>query len=109
MEVITNNGTYFNELNRSAKTEIIAENTRMPSIANTYKNEPQFQNVFNLSANYARTGQQKFADPFAFHARPVDKASNGRNLNILNTLAINAQRDSADVITANPLRVVGFY
>ena len=109
MEVITNNGTYFNELNRSAKTEMIAENTRMPSIANTYKNEPQFQNLENLSRNYARKGQQLFADPFAFHMRPNDKPSNGRNLNILNTLAINAQRDSPDVITAIPLRVVGFY
>lgn len=109
MEVNENNGTFFYELNRSTKYEQIAVNTRMPSIANTSQNEPQFQKSLNLSNNYARTGQQKFADPFAFKSRLNNGYYNGRNLNILKTLAINANRDTPDVITANPLKVVGFY
>ena len=109
MEVLNNNGTFFYELNRNTKYEQIAVNTRMPSIANTYQNIPQDDKTFNLSYNYARTGQQKFADPFAFKSRLDNGYNNGRNLNILKTLAINANRDTPDVITTNPLKVVGFY
>ena len=109
MEVLKNNGTFFYELNRITKYEQIAENTRMPSVANTTQNEPQFQNLFNLSCNYARTGQQKFADPFAFKTRLNNGYYDGRNLNVLKTLAINANRDTPDVFTTTPLKVVGFY
>lgn len=109
MEVKTNNGTFFYELNRNSKYEQITDNTRMPSIANTTQNQPQFQQLENISRNYARSGQQKFADPFAFHMKPNHAYYDGRNLNILKTLAINSTRDYPDVITANPLKVVGFY
>jgi len=40
MEVKKNNGTFFKELNRNVSNEFNAKNTRIPSIANTYKNEP---------------------------------------------------------------------
>lgn len=109
MEVLTNNGTFFNELNRIANYEKKAANTRIPSIANTYKYESQVDKTFNLSYNYARKGQQKFADPFAFKSRLDNSFYNGRNLNILNTLKINAKKDSPDVITKTPLKVVGYY
>jgi len=110
MEVIRHTAPlFFNELYRKVKREFDAENIRMPSIVNTYQNEPQFQKAENLSRNYARVGMQKFADPFAFHMRPVDFYYNGRKTAILDTLILNANRDKPDVITANPLNVVGFY
>jgi hypothetical protein len=109
MEVIRNNGTFFNELNRNVKSEYLGVNTRMPSLANTYQNEPQFQQVQNLSYNYMRIGSQKFADPFAFHQRPNDFYYNGRITAILDTLKLTATRDKPDVITLNPLKVVGYY
>ena len=100
---------FFSELNRKVRHEYDAENIRAPSIANTRQNEPQFQQLENLSRNYMRTGNAKFADPFAFHSRPNGAYYDGRNLNILNTLAVNATKDHPDVITISPLKVVGFY
>ena len=110
MEVLNRRASFFfNELNKNSKSEYNAENTRTSSIANTRQNEPQFQKLQNLSQNYARTGQQKFADPFAFHMRPNNFDFNGRNLAILNTLKQNEKKDFPDVITQTPLKVVGFY
>lgn len=109
VEILKNNGTFFNDLNRRVKSEYDAENTRMPSVANTYQNIPQFQQAENLSRNYARVGQQKFEDPFKFHARPLDENYDGRRLQILNTLKYNAKKDYADVKTVNPLKVSGYY
>lgn len=109
MEVITNNKTFFNELYRNVKNENKANNTRIPSVANTYQNEPRFQQAENLSRVYARKGQQKFADPFPIKSRPYDNYYNGRNLHILQTLQINATKDFPDVITKHPLKVVGYY
>jgi hypothetical protein len=109
MEVRTNNGTFFNELNRRVKYEYDARNMRAPSIANTRQNEPQFQRNENLSRNYMRVGDQKFADPFAFKSRFDNGFYNGRNLNILDTIKYNSKRNFPDVITQTPLKVVGFY
>lgn len=109
MEVLRNNGTFFYELNKRKVYEDISENTRTTSIANTYQNEPKFQQLENLSRNYMRTGNAKFADPFPIKSRPYDNYYDGRKLNVLNTLAINATRDTPDVITTNPLKVVSFY
>lgn len=109
MEVLRNNGTFFYELNKRKVYEDISENTRTTSIANTYQNEPKFQQLENLSRNYMRTGNAKFANPFPIKSRPYDNYYDGRKLNILNTLAINANKDTPDVITKNPLKVVGFY
>ena len=109
MEVLNNNGTFFNDLKRIAKKEMVSENIRTPSIANTYMNEPQFQNAENKSRNYARTGQAKYADPFPIKSRPYDNSYDGRNLRILNTLAFNKNVDKPDVISINHLKVVGYY
>ena len=109
MEILRNNGTFFNELKRNVKNEYDAKNTRRPSLANTYQNEPEFQRAFNLSRNYARTGQQKFQDPFAFHQRPNNFSYDGRKLAMLDTLKYNQKKDYPDVISKNYLKVVGFY
>ena len=109
MEVLKDNGTFFYELSRNVRSENKAENTRTSSVANTYQNLPQFQLVENLSRNYARKGQQKYADPFAYNQRMINWDYDGRNLNMLNTLRANAKKDYPDVITINPLKVVGFY
>lgn len=109
MDILRNNGTFFNELNRRKEYEMKAENTRTDSIANTKQNISQFQQTENRSRNYVRKGQQQFEDPFAFHMRPLSKESNGRNLDILNTLKFNQERDNPDVITVNPLKVSGYY
>jgi len=109
MEIQTNNGTFFNELNRNLKSEIDAKIARIPSLANTYQNEPAFQQLQNISRNYMRTGNQKFADPFAFKSRLNTEYYDGRNLNILKTLIYNSTRDVPDVKTQNPLKVVDFY
>lgn len=109
VDVLRNNGTFFYELNRNTRYQKLAKETTIPSVVNTYQNEPKFQLVANLSRNYARVGQQKFHDPFAFHMRPYDNYYDGRKLQVLNTLRHNATVDFPDVITANPLKVVGFY
>jgi hypothetical protein len=109
MEIIRNNGTFFDILNRNAKSEYLGENIRKPSLANTTKNESQFQLVQNLSRNYMRTGNQIYADPFAFHMRPNNFSYDGRRVAVLDTLEVNATRDKPDVITLNPLKVVGYY
>ena len=103
------NPTFFMELARIAKKENKDERIRTPSIANTFQNEPEFQKAETLSLNYARTGQQKFADPFAYNQRMLSWDNNGRNLHMLNSLEANATRSYPSVITANPLKVVGFY
>lgn len=109
MEVKTNNGTFFKELNRNVSNEFNAENIRIPSIANTYKNEPQFQKAENLSRNYKRSGNAKYADPFEFHMRPNNFDYDGRKLQMLNTLKMNASTDKPDVISKYHLNVVGYY
>jgi O-phosphoseryl-tRNA(Cys) synthetase len=109
MEVTRNNATFFKELNRNIYNEKNRNNTYLKSLVNTYQNEPQFQTTENLSRNYARSGQPKFADPFAFHQIPLYKDNGKRNTSITDTLKINAKRDYPDVITANPLKVVGYY
>ena len=109
MEILTNNGTFFKELNRIKDIELKAENTRMPSLVNTYQNIPQFQTAENLSRNYARKSQQKFEDPFKYNQRMLDWSYNGRKLDILNTLKYNATKDSFDITTKHPLKVSGFY
>jgi hypothetical protein len=101
---------FYNELFNIANKENEARNTRMPSVANTYMTDASFQTVENLSRNYARSGQQKFADPFAFNMKPNTMEYNdGRNLSIFKTLKEYAKRDKPDVITTNPLTVVGYY
>jgi hypothetical protein len=109
MEILINNSTFFKELNRIKDYEFKAENTRMPSIANTYQNIPQFQQTENLSRNYARTGQQKFEDPFKYNQRMLNWEYDGKKLDILNTLKYNATKDSPDLYTTYPLKVSGFY
>lgn len=108
MEVLNNN-TFYNELKRNVYNEKNRNNIYLNSIANTYKNEPQFQTVENLSRNYIRSGQPKFADPFAFHQIPLYKDNGKRNTAILDTLKANAKKDRPDVITPFPLKVVGYY
>lgn len=109
MNILKNNSTFFNELNRKAINENIARTTRKPSVANTYKNEPEIQQTENISRNYKRIGDQVFADPFQFHTRPYDNYYDGRKLHMLNTLIYNAKRDKPDVITKHSLKVVNFY
>jgi hypothetical protein len=109
VDVLKNNGTFFYELDRNTRYENLTRETSIPSVVNTYQNEPQFQQLENVSRNYARTGQQKFQDPFAFKMRPNDFSYDGRNLHVLKTLRYNATKDYPDVITANPLKVAGFY
>jgi len=109
MEVLRNNGTFFNNLNKKVREEYYAENTRKQSIVNTYQNEPQFQKAQNLSRNYMRTGNAKYSDPFAFHMRPNNFSYDGRKLSLLNTLKLNAKPNFPEVITKNKLNVVGFY
>ena len=110
MEVLYRRANFiYNEISRISNIQNQANNTRKPSIANTYKNEPEFQQTQNLSANYARTGQQKFYDPFKIHSRPYDDYYNGRKLQILETLKINPNKDRPEVITMNPLKVSGYY
>ncbi len=105
---VNNNNIFFYELSRNAKNELIANNTRMSSIANTYQNEPQYQTAENLSRNYVRKGQEIYDDPFKYVQRPLSWDYQGRNLNILNSLIMNRNRDYPDFIST-PLKVVGYY
>lgn len=109
MELLKNNGYFFNQLMRKRSFENDAKNTRRPSLVNTYQNEPEFQKVQNLSRNYMRVGNQKFADPFLKKSRPYYNDYDGRKLEMLKTLIFNANNDKPDVITNNPLKVVGYY
>lgn len=99
----------FRDLKRIDKEEKLDRETRIPSIVNTYQNEPQFQKVENLSRNYARSGEEKFADPFPNISRRLDWDFDGRNLHMLKTLEYNRQRDYPEVITKHPLQVIGRY
>ena len=111
MEVIKGTAKlFYNELNNIAKSERTANNTRIKPLVYTNKKEPDFQRAENLSRTYIRNGMQKFADPFPFKMKPNDaEYYDGRNLNILNSLKRNAQRDFPDVITRSPLKVASFY
>lgn len=105
-----NNNPFFNELYKIRNAEFTANNTRKPSVANTYKNEPSFQRVENLSRNYKRSGDAIYADPFPFHMKPsYNEYYNGRNLALLNTIIYNANKDKPDIITINPLTVIDYY
>ena len=107
MEVLINNGTFFNELKRNAKNEQIAKNTRMPSIANTFKDEDKLDKILFSSSIYNKKWQQRFENPI-IKSRLDNSYYSGRNLNILNTLKINAKRDTPDVIINNPYKYMGF-
>lgn len=109
VEYLKNNGTFFEQLNRIKDTENIYKNTRIPSVANTYQNEPQFEKVLNKSFNFIHQGYEKYADTYPIPIKPYYDDYDGRNLNMLNTLKLNASRDKPDVITLNPLKVVGYY
>lgn len=110
MEVLNRRAPFFyNEMQRNADIQNKTKNTRISSIVNTYQNQPKFQIAENLSRNYARIGQQKYDDPFKFHMRPYYNEYDGRNLSILNTLKVNAEKDKPDIITKYPLKVVGYY
>lgn len=99
----------FKDLKRIDAEETKDKKIRMPSIANTYQNEPEFQITENLSRNFARSGQEKYADPFQFVSRPINWDYNGRNLSILKTLEANRKKDFPDVVTKTSLKVVGYY
>ena len=99
----------FNDLQRIDGEETKDKEIRMPSLANTYRNEPEFQKTENLSRNYVRSGQEKYADTFPNQSRPINRDYNGRNLSILNTLEANRKKDYPNVITKHPLKVVGYY
>lgn len=108
--IIAANGAYnHHKIKQNALAEYTAKHTRIHSVADTYQNEPQFQTVENRSRNYARSGQQKFADPFAFNQKPYTWYFEGRNLDIYKTLKQNSHRDYPDVITLHKLKVVGHY
>lgn len=105
--------TLFRDLNMITSKEYETNNTRIPSYVNTYQNIPTFQITENLSRNYARSGQQKYADVYGNrygeNKRPIDLKYDGRNLHMLKTLEYNKRRDYPDVITKDPLKVVGYY
>lgn len=106
---VLNNSTFFNDLKRGAENEKNRNNTYLNSISNTYQNEPQFQTVQNLSRNYARSGQQKFADPFEIKVKPVYNYDKRTPSALLETLKVNANKDQPDVITPFYLKTVGYY
>jgi hypothetical protein len=106
MEVTVKNGTFFQDLERRANNKYIA---RKVCLANTQQNEPEFQKNQNLSRNYMRTGDAKYADPFSFHMRPNNFEYDGRKLQIQETLFYTQEKDYPDVTTKHPLKVVGFY
>jgi hypothetical protein len=108
MEVLKNNGTFFNDLKRIARVQEVANNTRKPSIANTFQNETTTDKTLISSSSYSRKWQQKLANPFPIKSRFDNGYYSGRNLNVLNTLKINAKTDKPDVITTNPYQFIGF-
>lgn len=108
MEVLTNNRTFFNDLKRIAKSQELAKNTRMPSIANTLQPETRIDNTLISMSKYSRKWQQEFSNPFPIKSRFDSGYYNGRNLNILNTLKFNAKIDNLDVMNSNSYRFIGF-
>ena len=109
-QVLKNNGTFFNELNKNVKAEYEAKQQRPMSLSNTRQNEPEFQQAETKSRCYVRAGQEIYADPFAFHMQPLDQEYNARyHKDILSTLKYNATKNYPDVITKHPLKVVGRY
>lgn len=105
--------TIFRDLNWITSKEYETKNTRIPSYVNTYQNNPTYQITENLSRNYVRSGQEKFADVYGNrygeNKRMIDWNWNGRNLFMLDTLEYNRKKDYPDVITKNSLKVVGYY
>lgn len=109
MNVLVNNKTFFYELRRISGFEKLANNTRTPSIANTYQNQPEFQKAENRSRNYARKYQQAFDDPFKYRERMMDRFVDGNNVWILKSVMQNGRKDTPDVITINKLRTIDYY
>lgn len=103
------NSFRFKDLQRIDVEERKDREIRIPSLANTYQNQPQFQKIENVSRNYVRSGQQKYADPFPNVSRPINWYYNGRKLDILQSLQANRKPNYPEVITKNPLKVVGYY
>jgi len=106
MEVLRNRQFFFKDLKKKADAQFYV---RTPSIANTYINEPEFQQAENRSRNYARAGQAIYEDPFKFHQKPVNFYYDGRRLQIQETLFKNQEKDYPDVISKYHLKTVGFY
>jgi hypothetical protein len=99
----------YDKIEKNALAENQMKNTRPFCVANTYKNEPEFQQAENRSRNYVRSGQQKFADPFEFHPKPYNWYFEGRNLDIHKTLEYNKKNNYPELVSVNNLRVVGRY
>jgi|LakMenE18May11ns_1017448.scaffolds.fasta_scaffold9186737_2 hypothetical protein len=99
----------YDKISKIAVAENKMRNTRPFCVANTYKNESEFQQAENRSRNYARSGQQKFADPFEFHPKPYNWYFEGRNLAIHKTLQYHQVKDHPELISINNLKVVGRY
>ena len=103
------NSFIFKDLQRIDAEERKDREIRIPSLAYTYQNQPQFQKIENVSRNYVRSGQQKYADPFPNVSRPINWNYNGRKLDILQSLQANRKPNYPEVITKYPLKVVGYY
>jgi len=103
------NSYIFKDLQRIDAEERKDRETRVPLLAYAHQNQPQFQKIENLSRNYVRSGQQKFADPFPYVSRPINWYYHGRKLDILQSLEANRKTNYPEVITKYPLKVVGFY
>ena len=99
----------YDKISKIAVAENKMRNTRPFCVANTYKNEQEFQQAENRSRNYARSGQQKFADPFKFHPKPYNWYFEGRDLAIHKTLQYHQVKDHPELISINNLKVVGRY
>jgi hypothetical protein len=106
MEVLKNREYFFKDLERKAAAQYYV---RKPSIANTRQNESEFQQAENKSRNYARSGQAKYEDPFAYHQKPINFDYDGRKLQIQETLFKNQAKHYPDVISKYHLKTVGFY
>lgn len=109
MNAIATFNPYTNQILKNVYNESSYKNTRPFCVANTYKNEAEFQETENRSRNYARSGQQKFADLFEFHPKPYNWYFEGRNLNIQKTLEYNQVTNYPELVSKNNLRVVGRY
>lgn len=96
MNVLTNNGTFFNELRRINQYEKNQFFTRSSSLSTTHKKEPLFQQAENRSRNYARAGQQVFREPAASKLRGITVYNEGRSLSILQSLERNQVFNTPD-------------
>lgn len=93
------NAHFFKDLSREATKELKDKEVRAGSIANTRQNIPLNEIAFNQSSLPYRKGHQVFLPTEQNISRPINWDWNGRNLFILNTLAMNAKRDYPDAIT----------